>query len=299
MARDTGNETPNKQQEISPEVESEAAELVGAHAKDEERQTRRFGSSRVLTAADRERILKDARSVEFPIALRGYDRAAVDRYVERMSRLITELDMSSSPEAAVRHALDEVTDETRDILQRAHQTADEITARSRSKADDRLQQAERESQELLDAALRRAAEARDNAKQEANELREAAVREADELRENAAHETKQQRAAAQRESEETLTSARRHAEEMRESAEVRARELARSAETIWRERRRLIEDMRAVGEQLVAVGETEAKRFPRFGEEGSEVAELLREPDRAIAGEPVHEHNGAPEVVPG
>jgi hypothetical protein len=47
---------------------------------------------------------------------------------------------------------------------------------------------------------------------------------------------------------------------------------------VWRERRRLIEDMRAVGEQLVAIGETEGKRFPRFGEEGSDVAELLREP---------------------
>ena len=61
---------------------------------------------------------------------------------------------------------------------------------------------------------------------------------------------------------------------------MRARELARSAETVWRERRRLIEDMRAVGEQLVAIGETEGKRFPRFGEEGSEVAELLRDPAR-------------------
>jgi len=84
---------------------------------------------------------------------------------------------------------------------------------------------------------------------------------------------------------------------MRESAELRARELARSAETIWRERRRLVEDMRAVGEQLVAIGETEAKRFPRFGEEGSEVAELLREP--AVPTAPAREHNGAPEVVPG
>jgi hypothetical protein len=81
--------------------------------------------------------------------------------------------------------------------------------------------------------------------------------------------------------------ARREAEETVESAEIRARDLARSAETVWRERRRLIEDMRSVGEQLVAIGEAESKRFPRFGEEGSEVAELLRE------------SNGSPEVVPG
>jgi hypothetical protein len=83
---------------------------------------------------------------------------------------------------------------------------------------------------------------------------------------------------------------------MRESAEIRARELARSAETVWRERRRLIEDMRAVGEQLVAIGETEGKRFPRFGEEGSDVAELLREP-AAVASSVMPEHDGH-EAVP-
>ena len=72
-----GTENGNREPEISPEVESQAAELVGAHSKGDERQGRRFGSSRVLTAADRDRILKDARSVEFPVALRGYDRTAV------------------------------------------------------------------------------------------------------------------------------------------------------------------------------------------------------------------------------
>jgi hypothetical protein len=62
------------------------------------------------------------------------------------------------------------------------------------------------------------------------------------------------------------------------AAETRARELARNAEMIWRERRRLIDDMRAVGDQLVAIGETEgAKRFAQFGEDG----ELL--PETAVA----------------
>ncbi len=179
-----GNGTGDEREPgISAEVENEAAQLVGSvAAKEEERPGRRFGASRVLTAADRDRILKDAREVEFPAALRGYDRPAVDRYVERMSRLITELEMSSSPEAAVRHALDEVSDETREILQRAHETAEEITARSRAKADDRLQTAERESQELREAAERQAAETRDAARQEASRLREVVARETTELR---------------------------------------------------------------------------------------------------------------------
>ena len=152
MGRSDRNETGNgRDAGISPEVESQAAELVGARANEDDRPGRRFGASRVLSAADRDRILQDARAVEFSAALRGYDREQVDRYVEKMSRLITELEMSSSPEAAVRHALEEVSEETRDILQRAHQTADEITARSRSRADDRLQTAEREAQELREA----------------------------------------------------------------------------------------------------------------------------------------------------
>ena len=64
--------------------------------------------------------------------------------------------------------------------------------------------------------------------------------------------------------------------------------------------------MRAVGEQLVAIGETEAKRFPRFGEEGSEVAELLRDPGAEVAAGLIQERaavpeksNGSAEAVPG
>jgi DivIVA domain-containing protein len=313
-----GNEAGRtKDAEISPEVESQAAELVGA--REDERAGRRFGSSRVLTAADRDRILKDARTVEFPVALRGYDRTAVDRYVERMSRLITELEMSSSPEAAVRHALDEVSEETRDILQRAHQTAEEITARSRAKADDRLQQAERESEELHESALRHTADEQDAARQEAARLRAEALREVAELRETAdrevaelretadrevaalrektARETQHLRATTERETEEMRATARRDAEDMVESAETRARELARSAETIWRERRRLIDDMRAVGDQLVAIGDTEGKRFPRFGENGSEVAELLRGPGSSV-GAGLMQARDSPAAVP-
>jgi len=268
--------------------EATASELVGSGTA-EDRSARRFASSRVIGAADRERMLKEARDIDFPIGLRGYERAAVDRYVERVTRLITELEMSSSPESAVRHALDEVSEETRDILQRAHETADEITARSRAKADDRLQQAEREAKEMLEAAQQEAQETRDAARHDAHELREMTTdeaqnlreisqREADELRERttqemvelretAARDARQLRATAQREADEMRGSARREADAMLESAETRTRDLTRSADSIWRERRRLIDDMREVGEQLVAIGEVEGKRFPRPAED--------------------------------
>ena len=102
--------------------------------------------------------MEEIRGISFPSALRGYDREAVDNYVERVHRLIAELEISRSPESAVKHAVAQVSEETRGILERAHQTAEEITARSRSKADDRIQEAEREAEEIREAAEARVRE---------------------------------------------------------------------------------------------------------------------------------------------
>jgi DivIVA domain-containing protein len=95
------------------------------------------------------------RDVDFPVALRGYERDAVDAYVVEVNRIIAELQVGRSPQSAIRHALDQVGEETRGILERAHETADEITARSRAQADDRLQWAEREAREAIAAATAR------------------------------------------------------------------------------------------------------------------------------------------------
>ena len=106
----------------------------------------------------RDEDIADVRDVDFPIALRGYDREAVDAYVRDVNRIIAELQVSRSPKSAIRHALDQVSDETKGILERAHETADEITARSRSQADDRVQWAEREAREAIAAATERVQE---------------------------------------------------------------------------------------------------------------------------------------------
>jgi len=84
----------------------------------------------------------------FPIVMRGYDRAAVDAFVQEVLELVTDLESRQSQEAVVQRALDEVGEETAGILQRAHETADEIAARSRAQAEGRIQRAEREA-ELL------------------------------------------------------------------------------------------------------------------------------------------------------
>jgi DivIVA domain-containing protein len=82
----------------------------------------------------------------FPVVMRGYDRAAVDAFVEEVVELMTELEGRQSQESVVQRALAEVGEETTSILQRAHETADEIAARSRAQAEGRIQRAEREAE---------------------------------------------------------------------------------------------------------------------------------------------------------
>jgi cell division initiation protein len=96
------------------------------------------------------------RDISFPTGMRGYDREAVDAYVRRVNRIIAELEVSRSPQSAIRHALEQVSEETRGILERAHETADEIIARSRAQAAERIEQAEAEAREIVRGAETRA-----------------------------------------------------------------------------------------------------------------------------------------------
>ena len=82
----------------------------------------------------------------FPVVMRGYDRAAVDAFVREVRGIIEDLESRQSQEAVVQRALAEVGEETTSILQRAHETADEIAARSRAQAEGRIQRAEREAE---------------------------------------------------------------------------------------------------------------------------------------------------------
>jgi cell division septum initiation protein DivIVA len=92
--------------------------------------------------------LPDVADVDFPVALRGYDRLAVDAYVKRTSQLVAELQSTRSPESAVRRALGRVGEEVSGILQRAHETAEQITAQSRIDAENRLDAARQEAAQI-------------------------------------------------------------------------------------------------------------------------------------------------------
>jgi cell division initiation protein len=96
--------------------------------------------------------------VEFPTALRGYDRLAVDAYVQKTAQLVAELQATRSPDGAIRRALERVGEEVSGILQRAHEAAAQITFQSRSDAEDRLEAARREAAQIVTAAEERVRE---------------------------------------------------------------------------------------------------------------------------------------------
>jgi DivIVA domain-containing protein len=113
-----------------------------ADADTTEFETTRFRRSATEQIADR----------DFPLAVRGYDRHAVDAFVQEVLELVSDLEGRQTRESVVQRALDEIGEETAGILQRAHETADEIAARSRAQAEGRIQRAEREADLLRQQA---------------------------------------------------------------------------------------------------------------------------------------------------
>lgn len=106
----------------------------------DETATQRFARS----ASASERL----REVNFPMVVRGYHRQTVDLFLAELLELVEGLESHQTREGVVQKALGELGEETAGILQRAHETADDITARSRAQADARLQRAEREAEIL-------------------------------------------------------------------------------------------------------------------------------------------------------
>lgn len=124
------------------------------------------------SAADR------VRATEFPTAMRGYDREAVDAFLAQLADLVDTLESRQARETVVQRALDEVGEETSSILKQAHESADDITARSRSQAEDRVEVARQEAAAIVREARLEAAEL----KRETEDLQEERANLIDELR---------------------------------------------------------------------------------------------------------------------
>jgi DivIVA domain-containing protein len=208
------------------------------------------------------------RNVSFPGAVRGYDRSAVDAYVKRVNRVIAELEMRSSPRAAVRHALEQVGEQTSGILQRARETAEEITTSARREADETTARAKAEAAEIVVNASTEV----DRARAESSELIAKATAEGERIL-----------AESRVEAERLLARTRDEAAALREEGEARLRELHADIATTWKERRELLDNVREIATKLENAATRAAARVAPAGS-GERAEETRTQPD--VAPEP-------------
>gem|GEM_PF-2262531 len=181
-------------------------------------------------------FLPEVTGVEFSSARRGYDRAEVDRYVERVSRIVVELEAMRSPDAVIERALADVGEETSAILRRARRAGEEIVSEAQAQADQRIAEAELRAREL---------------------------------REQADHDSARMRAAgeqalsqARSEAEGIIAQAREEAGRLREEADRYRTQVGAHIEQLARERHRLIEDLRKLADQFHRTADRALEQIP-------------------------------------
>jgi cell division septum initiation protein DivIVA len=238
------------------------------------------------------------RNVSFPGAARGYERRAVDSYVNQVNRLIAELEVGRSPEAAVKHALDRVGEQTKALLQQAQETAEEITASAREEGEAEVSRAKAEAKEISTRASAAGDEAKEivaGAKAEAEATVTGAKAEAEETVTGAKAEADTMIAAAKTAADDLVVRAHAEAEELlarsraeaaerrqrldeeiasaREQAEARMQELHAETEAVWKERRELLDEMHVIGARLLEAASTAAAGVSAAGVSEEETPE--------------------------
>lgn len=194
----------------------------------------------------RGRVPADIRNVSFPTAMRGYDRGAVDAYVRSANRVIAELEVTQSPQAAVRHAVERVSEQTKTILEEARESAEKITATARAEADEILAAAKAEAADLVVNAGHEA----DRVRAEAEQVIADARAEAEKIVGTANAEAAERR----RQSEEQLAS-------LQAQAEAKLRELETDTDAVRLERRALLDDIEGMATRLHDAASEAAARF--------------------------------------
>jgi DivIVA domain-containing protein len=214
-------------------------------------------------STERRSVPREIGDVSFPVSVRGYDRGAVDAYVSRVQKLVAELEVTRSPEAAVKQALEQVGEQTKGILERVGETAEQITVAARQKAEDGTARAKHEAEDTVAKAQAEAAESIARSKAEA----EATV------------------AQAREEGAEHLQRAQEEVAALREEAEARMRERHADTETIRHERSQLLDDIREIATRVEEVASAADARFPA-PEAAEQVEELNLQSETAGKAEP-------------
>jgi cell division septum initiation protein DivIVA len=211
----------------------------------------------------RARVPAAIRDVDFPSAGRGYERRAVDSYVNQVNRLIAELEVGRSPQAAVRHALDRVGEQTKGLLEEARAAAEKITAGAREEAKDEIASARAEAEQIVAKANAAAAEAEEiiaKSRADAADIIADARAEADEIAARAKAESENVLTRTRVEAAERLQRLEEEIAASREQAEARMQELHAETEAVWKERHELLEEMHMMGTRLLEVASAAAAR---------------------------------------
>jgi DivIVA domain-containing protein len=189
---------------------------------------------------ERRSVSTEIGDVSFPTSVRGYERGAVDAHLSRVQQLIAELETTRSPEAAIKHALAQVGEQTKGILERAGETAEQITVAARQEADEHTGRARGEAKDLV-------------AKTKA---------EADEILGRSNAEAEATVAQARKEAAEHLQRTHDEITALRQEAEARRQELQADTEAIRKERTRLLNDIREVATRVKEIAMAADTRFP-------------------------------------
>ena len=208
--------------------------------------------------AQNEKKSEEVRNVAFPVSVRGYDRKAVEVYVRRVNRVIAELEVTRSPQAAVRHAVERVGEQTKSILDEARGSAEKIMATAQAEAEEIVAQAKAKAADLVVAASTEA----DRVRAESEELVARSTAQAAEVVAQAKANAEELR----RKSEQELAG-------LREQAEAAMRELEADTATVWDRRHELLGDIDRMADQLHEAAREAAGRFGRVGAEEGEPAE--------------------------
>jgi DivIVA domain-containing protein len=186
-------------------------------------------------------FLPELTGVEFSSSRRGYDRAQVDQYVERVSRIVVELEAMRSPDAVIERALADVGEETSAILRRARKAAEEIVADAEEHARGTVEAAEAEARKIREDADGYSARIRADAEEVLAHAREQAAQ--------------------------TGAEAADDARRVRAAADSYHAQVNSHIEQLGEERQRLIEDLRELGDHFHRAADRALATAPQRGSE--------------------------------
>jgi len=105
------------------------------------------------------------RNASFPTARRGYDKAEVERFLEKLADWLETGAGDESRTDAVKRELERIGQRTSAILAQAEESASQIRSESEKEASELRERAKRESESLLAAAKKSSDEAAKDAQQ--------------------------------------------------------------------------------------------------------------------------------------